>query len=311
MSTLTSRLRRLLPLLALAALVLPAAGAAAATAPPPSAFPVTVKAANGPVTIARRPSRIISLSPSATEDLFAVGAGKQVIAVDSYSTSPAQAPRTKLSGFKPNVEAIAGYRPDLVVVSNDVQDIVAQLEKLNIPVLVEPAAADLNGVYAEIEQLGQATGHPGKARRVVRTLRRQVSAIVRSVPRPSKPLTVYHELDQTYYSATSRTFIGQMYTLLGIQNIADKAGGTSDYPKLSAEYIVASNPDLIVLADTVCCGQTRASVAARPGWSTIAAVRTGEVVPVNDSIASQWGPRIVLFLKALGSAVKTLVGQAK
>ena len=305
MSTLTSRLRWLLPL---AAAVLAVAGAAAAS---PPKFPLTLKAANGTATIAHRPSRIISLSATATEDLFAVGAGKQVVAVDSYSTYPANAPRTKLSGFTPNVEAIAKYRPDLVVVSDDMHNIVAQLGKLRIPVLVEPAAANLNGVYAQIEQLGQATGHPPGAKQVVARIRRQVSAIVRSVPRPSRPLTVYHELDQTYYSADSHTFIGQMYSLLGLQNIADKAASSTDYPQLSAEYIVASNPDLIVLADTVCCGQTRATVEARPGWGTIAAVKTGEVVPINDSIASEWGPRIVLFLKAVASAVKTLEGQAK
>lgn len=309
MVTFTSRLRCRFPLAAIAAVVFAAAGGASAAAPPQ--FPLKLKAANGAVTIPHRPSRIISLSATATEDLYAVGAGKQVVAVDSYSTYPPQAPRTKLSGFTPNVEAIAKYKPDLVVVSDDMHHIVAQLGKLHIPVLVEPPAANLNGVYAQIEQIAQATGHAYGAKRVVAKIRRRVSAIVRSVPRPSKPLTVYHELDQTYYSATSHTFIGQMYTLLGLQNIADKAGSSSDYPQLSAEYIIASNPDLIVLADTVCCGQTRATVAARPGWSNIAAVKTGEVVPVNDSIASEWGPRIVLFLKAVASAVKTLEGHAK
>lgn len=309
MSTLTSRLRCLRPLAAIAVVVFAAAGGASAT--PPPQFPVKLQAANGAVTIPHRPSRIISLSATATEDLYAVGAGKQVVAVDSYSTYPPQAPRTKLSGFTPNIEAIAKYKPDLVVVSDDMHHIVAQLGKLHIPVLVEPAAANLNGVYAEIDQIARATGHADGAKRVVASIQRQVKAIVRSVPRPSKPLTVYHELDQTYYSATSHTFIGQMYTLLGLQNIADRAGSSSDYPQLSAEYIVASYPDLIVLADTVCCGQTRATVAARPGWSDIAAVKTGEVVPVNDSIASEWGPRIVLFLKAVASAVKTLEGQAK
>jgi iron complex transport system substrate-binding protein len=129
------------------------------------------------------------------------------------------------------------------------------------------------------------------------------------VRRPAKPLTVYHELDQTFYSATSHTFIGQMYTLLGLHDIADGAKTSTDYPQLSAEYIIASDPDLIVLADTVCCGQTRATVAARPGWSTMKAVKTGEIVPVDDSIASEWGPRIVLFLKAVASAVRTAEAQ--
>lgn len=263
------------------------------------------------VTVAKPPTRIISLSASATEDLYAVGAGKQVIAVDPYSTYPPQAPRTQLSGFTPNVEAISKYRPELVVVADDTNHIVAQLGKLHIAVLVEPAAANLNGVYTELEQIGRVTGHTSAAARVVAGIQAQVNGIVRSTPRPHTPLSVYHELDQTYYSATSQTFIGQMYTLLGLRNIADKAHASSNYPQLSAEYIIASNPNLIVLADTVCCGQTRATVAARPGWSNIAAVKTGEVVPVNDSIASEWGPRIVLFLKAVAGAVKTLEGRVK
>jgi iron complex transport system substrate-binding protein len=257
------------------------------------------------------PGRIVSLSPSATDDLFAIGAGKQVVAVDSYSTYPKQAPTTKLSAYTPNVEAIAKYNPDLVVLAEDTNDIAEQLAKVHIKSVVEPAAANLNGDYAELEQLGAVTGHAAGAKAVVARMKRQVKAILASVPRPKTPLTVYHELDQTYYSATSHTFIGQLYTLLGLKNIADKAGGTTDYPQLSDEYIIASNPDLIVLADTVCCGQTLATVKARPGWNTITAVKRGDVVAIDDSIASQWGTRVVSFLKAIASAVKTVEAQQK
>jgi iron complex transport system substrate-binding protein len=240
-----------------------------------------------------------------------VGAGRQVVAVDSYSTYPPRAPRTKLSGFTPNIEAIATYRPDLVVIAENTDRIVAELGKLGIPVLVEPPASDLNAAYGEIEQLGKATGHPGGARSAVATMKRQIAAVLRSVPRPSTPLTVYHELEPTYYSATSHTFIGQIYTMLGLRNIADKAGVAGAYPQLSAEYIIVSDPDLIVLADTVCCKQSAATLAARPGWSRIAAVKRGDVVPVEDSIASEWGPRVVLFLEKVAKAVKRLEGQSK
>jgi iron complex transport system substrate-binding protein len=303
-------LRSLGPIIATVGVALVVTGASSATSPPPK-FPLKLKAADGVVTIMKRPARIVSLSATATEDLYAVGAGIQVVAVDSYSTYPPQAPRTHLSGFTPNIEAIAKHRPDLVLIDADANHIVREFGKVGIPVLVEPPAANLNDVYAEITQIAKATGHAQTASRVNANIRRQVAAIVRSVPRPTTPLTVYHELDQHFYSATSRTFIGQMYKLLGLVNIADKAKGSGTYPQLSAEYIIASNPDLIVLADTVCCGQTRATVAARPGWSGISAVKSGEVVPVNDSIASEWGPRIVLFLKAVASAVKTLEGHAK
>jgi iron complex transport system substrate-binding protein len=273
-------------------------------------FPVKVVAANGGVAIPQPPTRIVSLSPTATEDLYAIGAGKQVVAVDSYSNYPPQAPRTALSGYTPNVEAVAKYRPDLVVVGEDTGHIVAQLEKLQIPVLLEPPATNLDGLYDEITQLGQATGHANGAAPVIKDIRQQIADIVRSVPRPGRTLTVYHELDQTYFSANSQTFIGQMYALLGLRNIADKARGSNDYPQLSAEYIIGSNPDLIVLADTVCCKQSAATVGARPGWSHVAAVKSGHVVPINDAIASEWGPRIVIFLKAVAEAVVKLERQS-
>ncbi len=293
----------------LAVALIAACGSTSASTPTTTnSFPLTLTTSKGPLTISHQPSRIVSLSATATEDLYAVGAGKQVVAVDSYSTYPAEAPRTSLSGFTPNIEAIAGYQPDLVLAADDTDNLFEQLSKLQIPVLVEVPAADLNGVYAEINQIAQATGHSAQAASVVSGIQQQVKTIVRSVAAPAKPLKVYHELDQTYFSATSGTFIGQMYKLLGLQNIADNTPGSNDYPQLSAEYIISSDPDLIVLADTVCCSQSTATVAARPGWSAISAVRTRSVVPVDDSIASQWGPRIVLFLKAIADAVKALEG---
>ena len=119
--------------------------------------------------------------------------------------------------------------------------------------------------------------------------------------------TVYHELDPTFFSATSKTFMGRVYALFGLKNIADAAPG-GPYPQLSAECIVASSPDLIVLADSVCCGQTPATVGARPGWSGIAAVRTGSILRIDDSLASRWGPRLVSFVRAVGSALRRLEG---
>ena len=308
MASFKADLRLLLPLASATVIACSTiGGAAAAITPHLSAKRAATKGA----TITRRPSRIVSLSATTTEDLYAVGAGKQVVAVDADSTYPPRAPRTKLSGFTPNVEAIAKYRPDLVVLSNDTNHVVAQLKKLHVRVLLAPPATNLAGVYAQIGQIGRTTGHAAKANHLVAKMKRQVRVIVRSVPRPTKPLSIYHELTTNYYSATSHTFIGQMYKLLGLQNIADKAGGSSDYPQLSAEYVIASNPDLIVLADSICCGQNLATVAARSGWSNIAAVRSGAVVPVDDSIASRWGPRVVVFLKKVASAVKRLQGQSR
>jgi iron complex transport system substrate-binding protein len=293
--------RSLILVAALAAVLTPVAAAK----PKAASFPVTIHAANGDVVVKTRPTRVVSLSPSGTEDLFAVGAGSQVIAVDNDSDYPKSAPRTTLSGFTPNVEAIAGYKPDLVVLSNDTSGLVASLQKLGITVLLEPAADNIAQAYDEIRQLGGATGHAPQAKKVVGGMERALTRILRSVPKAQRHRSVYHELDPTYYSATSATFIGRLYKLFGFKNIADAADTThSGYPQLSAEYIVASNPAIVVLADSVCCGQTAATVAARPGWSGIAAVRSHRVIAVNDSVASRWGPRIVDFARAIAAAAR-------
>ncbi len=136
---------------------------------------------------------------------------------------------------------------------------------------------------------------------------RRSRAIVADARKARPGLSVYHELDPTLFSATSKTFVGQVYTALGLKNIADAADSAGfGYPQLSAEYVVSADPDLIVLADTVCCGQKASTVAARPGWDRISAVRTGSVVRVDDSIASRWGPRLVNFFRAMSSALARL-----
>jgi iron complex transport system substrate-binding protein len=251
------------------------------------------------------PRRIVSMSPTATEMLFAIGAGGQVVAVDSNSNYPKEAPKTDLSAYEPNIEAIAGYKPDLVVYSDDPGELAAGLSKLGIPAMKEPAATRLDDTYAQLDQLGRATGHPAEAAKVTTTMRAEIAKIV-AAGRPERPLTYYHELDKNLYSATSKTFIGQLYTLLGMENIADLADkDKSGYPQLSAEYVVKADPDLIFLADTKCCGQSARTVAARDGWEQLTAVRSGGVVELDDDVASRWGPRVVDFLKTVAAKVES------
>ena len=253
------------------------------------------------------PHRIVSLSPTATESLFAIGAGPQVVAVDDQSDYPKNAPRTSLSGFTPNVEAIAGYKPDLVVVSYDPNGLVATLRGLGIRVVVQDAAETFDDAYAQILALGRLTGHFPAATSLVASMKVKIAALVARSTRRARGLTVYHELGPDLYSVTSKTFIGRVYSLFGLKNIADDAdtGGTG-YPQLSPEYVVAQSPDIVVLADIDCCGQTPRTVAARPGWKNVNAVETGTIVRVDDSIASRWGPRIVDFVRAIAAALAHL-----
>ncbi|MCE7001234.1 ABC transporter substrate-binding protein [Kibdelosporangium philippinense] len=278
---------------------------ASSPAPPQAAFPVTLSAPDGKqVVIERQPSRIVSLSPTATEVLFAIGAGKQVAAVDDQSTYPAEAPRTQLSGFKPNVEAITQQNPDLVVVAADLNDVVGGLAAVKIPVLLLPTAKTLDDAYAQWTLLGKATGQITQADDVVRKARDDIKRVVDATP--AKPLKYYHELGPDLFSATSATFIGRVYALFGLQNVADPADtpAAGGFPQLGEQALFQANPDLIFLSDTKCCAQTVETVRARPQWSTLTAVQRNNIVALDDDIASRWGPRIVTLVEQVSAAVK-------
>lgn len=253
------------------------------------------------------PERIVSISPTATESLFAIGAGPQVVAVDDLSTFPATAPVTALSAFQPSVEGIAAYEPDLVLLSFDPGDVLAGLEALGIPALLQPTASSLDEAYRQIEELGAATGRPGEAAELVAEMQADIAEAVASAPLGGEAPTYYHEIDPSLYSATSASFVGELYGLFGLENIADPADADGyGYPQLSAEWIVEQDPDFIFLADTRCCGQDAVAVAARPGWSELGAVRAARVVELDDDVASRWGPRIVEMVDAIGDAVASM-----
>ena len=251
-----------------------------------------------------RYQRIVSISPTGTEILFAIGAGDRVVAVDEFSYYPPEAPVTDLSGWQPNVEAIASYDPDLVVMGSD-GDIEANLDSLGIAVLPINAPVTFDEVYAQIAQFGETTEQADEAAALISEMRSEIAALIDAAPDASG-LTYFHELTDGLYSVTSSTFIGQVYSLFGLSNIADPAdsdGSSYGYPQLSDEYIVDADPDLIFLADTVCCGQNAETVAARPGWDLLSAVQNGRVVELNDDIVSRWGPRLVDFIAAISDAI--------
>lgn len=266
-------------------------------------FPVTVEADNGTVEISERPAAIVSLSPSATEILFAIDAGDEVVAVDDQSDFPASVPTTDLSGFEPNVEAIAGYEPDLVIYATEPGDLQKSLDKLAIPAIQHDAPVALEGTFEQIEELGRATGRVEEADDLIIEMQTEIDEIVGSLPEISD-LTYYHELDPTYYTATEDSFIGSIYGKVGLSNIAGGVKGASaGYVQLSEEHIIDSDPDLIFLADSECCDQSAATVAKRPGWNKIGAVEKSLVFDVPDDVASRWGPRVVDFLEIVVGAV--------
>ncbi|RAN98615.1 ABC transporter substrate-binding protein [Micromonospora noduli] len=274
----------------------PSAGTAAA------AYPVTV----GALTLDKRPEKIVVLSPTATEMLFAIGAGPQVTAVDDQSNYPADVPKTDLSAFQPNAEAIAGKNPDLVVLSDDRNKIVEQLGKLKIPVYQTPAATTLDDSYRQITELGTLTGHADQATDVATRMKDDIAKLVKDLPQRAEKLTYFHELGPELYSATSKTFIGSLYSQAGLTNIADPAdadGKSFGYPQLSQEFIVKADPDFVFLADAKCCQQNADTVKARSGWAGLTAVKNNQVVALDDDVASRWGPRVVDLLRVIIDAV--------
>ena len=268
-----------------------------------SAFPVTVADGAGEVTIEQMPERIVSLSSTGTEMLFAVGAGSQVVSVDEFSTRPGEAPRTELSGFTPNVEAILSFDPDLVVISFDPGELKAALDAVGVPSLLLGTASSLEDSYSQLEVIGAATGQIAEAALVVAEMQSAISEIV-STSGILPGVTFYHEVDSTLYSASSSSFLGQVYGLLGMENIADAAEDPygSGFPQLSSEYVVSEDPDLIFLGD-IDFGVTPESLADRPGWAGMKAVEANAIVGLDSYLASNWGPGVVELLETIAAAV--------
>lgn len=271
--------------------------------PAAEAFSVTIESDGGTWTLDSPPQRIVSLSPTATEILFAIGAGSQVVAVDNWSTYPPEAPTTDLSGFDPNIEAITAYEPDLVVISYDANELVGGLTALDIPVFVSASPFDIPGGYGAVAALGAATGHVPEAQEVMETMRADIAEALADAP--EVPIRIYHELDDTHFSVSSNSFIGAVYAELGTTNIADPADPDGyGYPQLTEEYIIEADPELIIITDLL--AYSAADVAARPGWDTVTAVRDGNILVVNADIASRWGPRLPQFVAAIVEALAAI-----
>lgn len=274
-------------------------------------FPVTLEDDDGGLEVESEPERIVSLSPTHTEMLFAIDAGDQVEAVDEYSYYPEEAPVTDLSGYEPSVEAITEYDPDLVVLGSEHVDLAAQLDTVDVPALVLNAAEDLEGTYAQLRLLGDATGQTEGADTEADRVESEITSTVEEVCAEvddTESLSVYHELDDSLYSVTSETFIGQIYSMFGLTNIADDAddGSAAGYPQLSAEYVVEEDADLIFLA----YGDENAveELEQRPAFDTVTAVADGAVHRLDTDVSSRWGSRVVELTEDVGDAVREQAG---
>jgi iron complex transport system substrate-binding protein len=291
--------RRSLPLLLLPLLLLLAAcsgkSSASSASPASGQAPLRIQQSDGQALVLQAvPSRIVSLSPGATEIICSIGGGDRLVAVDKFANCPAGSrAKPEVDSFQPSLEAIAAFKPDLVYVFSDQNGIVAALRRLSLPVLFRKSPDDIDGVFADIDLLGRITGHEQEARALVDRLKQQRDAITAKLAGVSKGPRFYHELSNDYYSVRNDTFIGGLYVLLKADNIA--AGASTQYPQLSAEAIVARDPEVIVLAD----GEKPADVRARPGWSGVSAVKNNRICEVDPGLVSEPGPHIIDALQAL------------
>jgi iron complex transport system substrate-binding protein len=138
---------------------------------------------------------------------------------------------------------------------------------------------------------------------VAEQIKEDLAKILAEVPARAEPLTYFYELDNTFYTATSQTFVGTLFAAAGLVNIADAGNEDNPWPQISEEVVLAADPDLIFLADAYPGGESAQSVAARPGWADLTAVRNGGIVELDTDIASRWGPRIVDLQRAIVDAV--------
>ncbi len=274
------------------------------TVPADDAFPVVVASDAGEATLPAAPARIVALSATHVEMLFAIGAGQQVAAGDLFSNHPQEAESLeKLDSFNLSAEAVVALDPDLVILTFDPVDAVDAFAAVGIPTLLLGTATTLDAVYEQILVLGTATGHRTEAEGLVASMQREIEEIVATVGDAGAGLTYYHETDPfSYYTPNSKSFIGQLYALLGMENIADEAPDEfgSGFPQLSPEYIVAADPDIIFLASA---GETAETLAARDGWSTMSAIGAGNVHVLDPDVASRWGPRIVELVASVADGV--------
>ncbi len=263
-----------------------------------SGFPVQVKDDAGrQVSVQSPPKAIVSLSAGHTEMLYAIGAGGQMTGADNFSDCPKAAQGlTHIDSFSPSVESIVALQPDLVIIFYDPGGLVDSLQSAGINAIVLQSPSSIEGVFQQMELLGKVTGHAKEAAQAAESMRGAMAAIEKKLAGVDKGPRVFHEVDNTYYTAGPGSFVGDLYSALKAQNIADSTGQA--FPQMSAEEIIRADPEVIVLADED-AGESPSTVAQRPGWSGISAVKSGRVHVIDPDIVSRPGPRLVEAMQTL------------
>ncbi|MCY4455014.1 MAG: ABC transporter substrate-binding protein [Chloroflexi bacterium] len=304
-ATATATLAAATPAPAAAAATPTPAPATATPSPTPSptptespAFPVTIEDSDGvEVTLEAAPQRIISYSPGATEILFAVGAGDRVVAADEFSDYPPEtADLPRLTYSSPDPERALTLNPDLVIMASRQREQIEQFRGLGMTVLFINEAESLEGVMETVVQLGAITGNQQQAAELVASMRARIDALTTALEGVEEGPRVFFELTADLYTVGPDTFVGNLLTLAKAQNVA--TGASSPFPQLTAEAIIAADPEVVLLADGA-WGESLETVCARPGWDAISACVNERVHPVDGDLTSRPGPRVVEGLEEI------------
>jgi iron complex transport system substrate-binding protein len=288
-------------------LALGLAGCAPAVATTASApAPISLTDGSGQnVTLNQPARRVLSLAPSNTEILFAVGAGSQVIGRDSFSDYPAEAAKVADigGGFTAlNTELILSKKPDLVLASPlTPPEQIADLKNVGLTVFVLPNPQSFDELYTNLRTVGTLTGHEDQANTLVETLKRRVDTVRVAVAKTMERPVVYYELDATDpnapFTSGPGTFVDLLIKEAGGVNFGSELKG--EWVQVSVEELLARQPDLIVLGDNTYGGVTAQQVASRTGWDALNAVKEGKIFIFNDDLVSRPGPRMVDGLEAM------------
>ena len=292
------RSRSILMFLAVLLLTLATACGGATTQVTPSSatatspFPATFTDFQGrSVTIPARPERLVSIGPSITAFLFAIGAGSRVVGVDDFSDEPAEATKIeKVGGVKVNFEKVVSLRPDLVLTVKFSDGTIEKLQAASLTVLVVDPQ-NVADVAKTARLLGKAVGADGNT--LASSIEQKVDAVRAKTANVTARPRVYHEIDASdpakIFTVGPGSYIDDLIKIAGGVNIA--ASATSAYPQLSAEQIVKADPEIIVLAAGPYSAKP-ADVAARSGWSAVAAVRGGRIATIEANLINRPGPRV-------------------
>jgi iron complex transport system substrate-binding protein len=281
-----------------------------APSPTPAAFPTTVTDDEGTaVDMTAEPKTIVSLTPANTEIVFAVGAGDRVVATDDGSDYPASAAGLPhVATFDSvDVEKVVALQPDLVVAGGlgfTPADAIKKLRDLGIPVVVTYAPS-VDGVYKDIDMIGQATGTSDTATALTTDMKAQIDAISSAVSSESPKPRVFYDIGYdpatgAIYAPADKSFLAEMVTLAGADTITTGDPNTYQIP---LETLITKDPQVIVLGVNPFYSPTPDEVAARPGWKAMTAVKDGQIRPVHDTEITRPGPRLPIGMRDLAGAI--------